>query len=811
MKRILIANRGEIACRIIDSCKKLNLHSIAVYSDVDRNSKHVRKADESIHIGGSKAQESYLSMDRIIDAAKKLNVDAIHPGYGFMAENAEFAKKIINSGIIWIGPTPSTILSMGNKDIARELAIKNDLPICPGLKNDELDSEDLEDKCNKIGFPILIKASAGGGGIGMQIANNYEQLVQSIEKTKNLAQKAFGNSDIFLEKFISNARHIEIQVFGLGDKKALHFFERDCSIQRRFQKIIEESPAIKIEKSIIDKMAESAVNFVTNQKYEGAGTVEFIYDIDDKKFYFLEMNTRIQVEHPVTEAVTDFDLVAMQIKFALNIDISSVVQNTINKSGHAIECRLYAEDPTKNFLPSPGKITRLKIPKTDSNNIRLDIGVDEGDEISFYYDPMIAKIISKADTRIDSINNMIQYLDKLEIEGINTNKSFLISVLQNKNFEEAEYNTKFIENNLSLFTKKNDPMIFKSEKIIQKYTDKDVQAFEKIVAKSPNDKNSLVYTNKDLEAFKKIITKKENTTEAKSIKDVQGKVYDEPVFKPGGDKYMFIEFGNLMDLEINFTAQNLAKAIHNNKIKGVYETAPCFASMLIHYDPDEIKFNDLKNEMKSLIKSLGPTEDIEINSRVFSFPTVYLDKWTKECIEDYSSKIAQKTPDPEFIVELNNLKDTDQFVRVHSGTEYWVSALGFWPGLPFMMPLDPRCKLTAPKYNPPRTWTPKGAVGMGGSSTSIYPDKLPGGYQIFGIIPVPIWDTQKSFSVFEDSICLFKPGDRVRFVPTTYEEFDHIASKVKDKSYDYNIIEYQKFSVKNYKEWLTTIDKTKRF
>ena len=811
MKRILIANRGEIACRIIDSCKKLNLHSIAVYSDVDRNSKHVRKADESIHIGGSKAQESYLSMDRIIDAAKKLNVDAIHPGYGFMAENAEFAQKIINSGIIWIGPTPSTILSMGNKDIARELAIKNDLPICPGLKNDELDSEDLEDKCNKIGFPILIKASAGGGGIGMQIANNYEQLVQSIEKTKNLAQKAFGNSDIFLEKFISNARHIEIQVFGLGDKKALHFFERDCSIQRRFQKIIEESPAIKIEKSIIDKMAESAVNFVTNQKYEGAGTVEFIYDIDDKKFYFLEMNTRIQVEHPVTEAVTDFDLVAMQIKFALNIDISSVTQNTINKSGHAIECRLYAEDPTKNFLPSPGKITRLKIPKTDSNNIRLDIGVDEGDEISFYYDPMIAKIISKADTRIDSINNMIQYLDKLEIEGINTNKSFLISVLQNKNFEEAEYNTKFIENNLSLFTKKNDSKIFKSEKIIQKYTDKDVQAFEKIVAKSPNDKNSLVYTNKDLEAFKKIITKKENTTVAKSLKDVQGKVYDEPVFKPGGDKYMFIEFGNLMDLEINFTAQNLAKAIHDNKIKGVYETAPCFASMLIHYDPDEIKFNDLKNEMKSLIKSLGPTEDIEINSRVFSFPTVYLDKWTKECIEDYSSKIAQKTPDPEFIVELNNLKDTDQFVRVHSGTEYWVSALGFWPGLPFMMPLDPRCKLTAPKYNPPRTWTPKGAVGMGGSSTSIYPDKLPGGYQIFGIIPVPIWDTQKSFSVFEDSICLFKPGDRVRFVPTTYEEFDHIASKVKDKSYDYNIIEYQKFSVKNYKEWLTTIDKTKRF
>jgi 3-methylcrotonyl-CoA carboxylase alpha subunit len=819
MKKILIANRGEIACRIIDSCKKLNLYSIAVYSDIDKNSKHVRKADESIHIGGSKAQESYLSITKIIDAAKKLNIDAIHPGYGFMAENAEFAQKIIDSGIIWIGPKPNTIISMGNKDIARELAVKNNLPICPGLNNDELKRGDLETKCNEIGFPILIKASAGGGGIGMQIANNYEQLIQSIEKTKNLAKKAFGNSDIFLEKFISNARHIEIQVFGLGEKKALHFYERDCSIQRRFQKIIEESPAPKIEQSIIDEMAENAVNFVTNQKYEGAGTIEFIYDIDNKKFYFLEMNTRIQVEHPVTEAITGFDLVAMQIKFALKMDIDSIDQNKINKSGHAIECRLYAEDPTKNFLPSPGKITKLKIPNIGLANIRLDIGVDEGDEISFYYDPMIAKIISKGVNRNESINNMIHYLNSFEIEGINTNKDFLISVLQNKSFEEASYNTKFIENNLSLFTKKITSIpkikseVLKSDKIIQKYTDKDVKAFEKIVSKSPKDKTSQNYTEKDMKAFNNIVLKKTNTSNASSssIKNIPGKVYKEPKFKPGGDKYMFIEFGNVMDIEINFTAQNLAKAIKDSNFKGVYETAPCFASMLIHYNPDEIKFNDLKKEMKLLINSLGPTEDIEINSRVFSFPTVYLDKWTKECIEDYSSKIAKKTPDPEFITELNNLENTDHFVRVHSKTEYWVSSLGFWPGLPFMMPLDPRCKLTAPKYNPPRTWTPKGAVGMGGSSTTIYPDRLPGGYQIFGIIPVPIWDTQKSFSVFEESICLFKPGDRVKFIPTTYEEFDHVSNKIKDKSYDYNIIEYQKFSVKNYKKWLTTIDKTKGF
>ena len=818
MKKILVANRGEIACRIIDSCKKLNLHSIAVYSDVDKNSKHVRKANESIHIGGSKAQDSYLSSSKIIDVAQKLKADAIHPGYGFLAENDKFAQQVIDADIVWIGPKPNTIVSMGHKDIARDLAQKNNLPICPGLNNKDLQKDDLEKKCNEIGFPILVKASAGGGGIGMQIVKNYNELVKSIEKTKNLAKKAFGNSDIFLEKFIKNARHIEIQIFGFGEKKAVHFFERDCSIQRRFQKIIEESPAPKIEPTIINKMAESAVSFATNQKYEGAGTIEFIYDIDEKKFYFLEMNTRIQVEHPVTEAITNSDLVEMQIKFALGMDLDLIEQNNINRTGHAIECRLYAEDPSKNFLPSPGKISKLKIPNIGLANIRLDIGVDEGDEISFYYDPMIAKIISKGANRVECINNMIKYLKEFEIEGINTNKSFLISVLQNKNFVDANFNTKFIENNLATFIKKKEDILPTKQqeptKINQEYSDKDVKAFEKIIAKTPKVKNGQDYTEKDLKAFENIVSSKDKKAQAEvktEVKNVPGKIYDTPKFLPAGDKYMLIEFGNVMNLELNFTAQNLAKAIKDHKVKGVYETSPCFASMLVHYEPEEIKFNDLKNELKSLVDSLGPADDIEINSRIFSFPTVYLDKWTKECIEDYSSKIAKKKPDPELITEFNNLESTEQFVRVHSGTEYWVSAIGFWPGLPFMMALDPRCKLTVPKYNPPRTWTPKGTVGMGGASTSIYPDRLPGGYQIFGIIPVPIWDTKKSFPVFENNICLFQPGDRVKFIPTTYEEFDHVSRKVEDGTYDYNIVEYQKFSVKNYKKWLTTIDQTKRF
>ena len=433
MKKILIANRGEIACRIIECCKKLNILTIAVYSDADKNSKHVRLADEKINIGPSKAKDSYLSSEKILNAALDSKADAIHPGYGFLAENDQFARKIINSGIIWIGPKPETIVSMGNKDLARELAIKSDLPICPGVKNNEIITEDLEKKCNDIGFPILIKSSAGGGGIGMQIARDYNQLVEAIEKTKNLAEKAFGNSNIFLEKFIENARHIEIQIFGFGEKGAIHFYERDCSIQRRFQKIIEESPAPNINDDIINKMYECAVNFATNQQYEGAGTIEFIYDIDKEKFFFLEMNTRIQVEHPVTEVITNTDLVEMQIRFALKMDNHISQQNDVSKKGHAMECRLYAEDPSKQFLPSPGKITKLKIPK-NLKNIRLDMGVEEGDEITFYYDPMIAKVIAKGQNRKDSINKLIQFLKEIEIEGINSNINFLLAVLQNEKF-----------------------------------------------------------------------------------------------------------------------------------------------------------------------------------------------------------------------------------------------------------------------------------------------------------------------------------------------------------------------------------------
>lgn len=483
MKRILIANRGEIACRIIKSCKNLGYQSIAVYSDVDKNAKHVRMADEKYHIGPSKSQESYLSYKKIIDVALKNNVDAIHPGFGFLSENETFASEVIKNKILWVGPKPETIKSMGNKDIARELAEKSNVPICPGIDNIfSLSQEDLQRRCESIGYPILVKASAGGGGIGMNVVNNFLELESAIEKTSSLAQKAFGDGSIFLEKFITNARHIEIQIFGFGKNGSVHLYERDCSMQRRYQKIIEESPAPNIERSVIDEMADAAVKLASYVNYDGAGTVEFIYDINEKKFYFLEMNTRIQVEHPVTELVTNNDLISLQIIYALNPEKKTLSQSKILSSGHALECRVYAEDPSQNFLPSPGKITALDIPAIPEG-IRLDWGFEQGDEISFYYDPMIGKVIAHDLTREDAITKLIDFLQSITIEGIKTNIPFLISLLKNKSFIKGRHNTKYIENNINSFT-------FDSNSPKKNYLNNSVKINRKNIKIVETDKNN---------------------------------------------------------------------------------------------------------------------------------------------------------------------------------------------------------------------------------------------------------------------------------------------------------------------------------
>ena len=289
-------------------------------------------------------------------------------------------------------------------------------------------------------------------------------------------------------------------------------------------------------------------------------------------------------------------------------------------------------------------------------------------------------------------------------------------------------------------------------------------------------------------------------------------IYEQPKYSPGGDRYMLIEFGDEMNLDLNFMGQGLMVALEENPVAGVIETAPCFATMLVHYDPEIISYDDLKREVSTMIGSLGGSDDIEMDSRLFYFQTLYLDPWSAECINDYREKInPDKEQDPEFITRVNGLEDVDQFVRVHSGTEYWAASLGFWPGLPFMMPLDPRCRLTVPKYNPPRTWTPQGTLGMGGMSSSIYPVATPGGYQLFGRTPVPIWDRDKRFEEFEGELCIFRPGDRLKYVPCTMEEYEEIDRKVQDGTYRYNIVEYQRFSVRNYKAWVSKLDPDKKF
>jgi 3-methylcrotonyl-CoA carboxylase alpha subunit len=443
MKRILIANRGEIACRIIRSCKMLGIESIAVYSDVDVNALHVEIADEAHLIGSANARESYLRADKLLEVAKASDADGVHPGYGFHAENAQFAQAVQQAGMIWIGPNPSTIVDMGDKERARDIAKASGVPIVPGSARFlPGDLAGLDAAADEVGFPLLVKASAGGGGIGMRIVAEPEGLTKTVQATQSMAEKAFGDGAVFLERYIPRARHIEMQVFGFGDGSAIHLGERDCSIQRRFQKVIEESPAPAFPDEVRRKMAKAAIDLCHFNRYQGAGTVEFIVDVDTNEFYFLEMNTRIQVEHPVSEMVTGLDLVAMQIELACGA-LEPFDQSAIHQQGHAIECRIYAENPAKNFMPAPGKIELFDMSKLDED-ARIDTGFRGGDEVTSFYDPMIAKLICHAPTRQEAIEKIIRNLSSLQLSGITTNVDFMIEVLKHSEFGDGHVFTGFI-------------------------------------------------------------------------------------------------------------------------------------------------------------------------------------------------------------------------------------------------------------------------------------------------------------------------------------------------------------------------------
>lgn len=446
ISKILIANRGEIACRIIRTAKAMGIKTVAVYSDADANALHVRLADEAVHIGPAPSSQSYIVIDNIIDAVRKTGADAVHPGYGFLSENAVFAAALEKAGIIFIGPPVNAIEAMGDKITSKKLAAEAGVSTVPGHMDLIEDADEAVRIASSIGYPVMIKASAGGGGKGMRIAWNDAEAREGFQSSRNEAKASFGDERIFIEKFVNQPRHIEIQVLGDQHGNVLYLGERECSIQRRNQKVIEEAPSPFLDEATRKAMGEQAVALSKAVGYHSAGTVEFIVD-GERNFYFLEMNTRLQVEHPVTELVTGVDLVEQMIRVASG-ETLTFSQEDVKLNGWAIESRLYAEDPYRNFLPSIGRLTRYRPPlegtQPDGNVIRNDTGVFEGGEISMYYDPMIAKLCAWGEDRTSAIDAMADALDGFEVEGIGHNLPFLSTVMQNPRFRDGNLTTGFI-------------------------------------------------------------------------------------------------------------------------------------------------------------------------------------------------------------------------------------------------------------------------------------------------------------------------------------------------------------------------------
>lgn len=440
MKKILIANRGEIALRIMRSAKEMGIDTVAVYSEADRTALHVQYADEAYCIGPAASSQSYLLGHKIIEVCKISGADAIHPGYGFLSENAEFARQVVAAGITFIGPTSEAMEIMGNKLSAKAAALKYNIPMVPGTEEAITNIEEAKQRAIEVGFPILIKAAAGGGGKGMRIVDKVEDFLEQMELAVSEATSAFGDGSVFIERYVSSPRHIEIQVLGDTHGNIVHLFERECSVQRRHQKVIEEAPSSVLTPEIRAKMGRCAVDVARAVNYVGAGTVEFILD-ENLDFFFLEMNTRLQVEHPVTELITGLDLVKAQIKIARG-EALDFKQEDLRINGHAIELRVYAEDPDNNFLPDIGTLATYKTPK--GNGVRVDDGFEQGMEIPIYYDPMIAKLITYGATRDEAINRMIRAISEYEITGIQTTLGFGNFVMHHEAFRSGNFDTHFV-------------------------------------------------------------------------------------------------------------------------------------------------------------------------------------------------------------------------------------------------------------------------------------------------------------------------------------------------------------------------------
>jgi propionyl-CoA carboxylase alpha chain len=441
MKKILVANRGEIAIRVMKTAQKMGIKTVAVYSTIDRNAPHVKFADEAVWIGESPSNQSYLLGSKIIEVAKALNVDAIHPGYGFLSENADFAQEAERNGIIFIGPKAKAIEIMGSKLAAKDAVMKYNIPMVPGVDHAIIDIDEAKKTATTIGFPILIKASAGGGGKGMRVVEKESDFESQMNRAISEAVAAFGDGSVFIEKYVASSRHIEIQIMADSHGNVLYLFERECSIQRRHQKVIEEAPSCVLSPETRKKMGEAAVLVAKSCDYLGAGTVEFLYDENDN-FYFLEMNTRLQVEHPVTELISGVDLVEMQIRVARG-EALAIKQEDLEIKGHAMELRVYAEDPMNDFLPSVGHLDVYQLPVGEG--IRVDNGFEQGMDIPIYYDPMLAKLITYGETREEAIQLMVKAIDGYKIEGVHTTLPFGKFVFEHEAFLSGHFDTNFVK------------------------------------------------------------------------------------------------------------------------------------------------------------------------------------------------------------------------------------------------------------------------------------------------------------------------------------------------------------------------------
>jgi acetyl-CoA carboxylase biotin carboxylase subunit len=441
MKKILVANRGEIAIRVMKTAQKMGIKTVAVYSTIDRNAPHVKFADEAVWIGESPSNQSYLLGSKIIEVAKALNVDAIHPGYGFLSENAEFAQEAERNGIIFIGPKAKAIEIMGSKLAAKDAVMKYNIPMVPGVDHAIIDIDEAKKTATTIGFPILIKASAGGGGKGMRVVEKESDFESQMNRAISEAVAAFGDGSVFIEKYVASSRHIEIQIMADSHGNVLYLFERECSIQRRHQKVIEEAPSCVLSPETRKKMGEAAVMVAKSCDYLGAGTVEFLYDENDN-FYFLEMNTRLQVEHPVTEMISGVDLVELQIRVARG-EALAIKQEDLEIKGHAMELRVYAEDPMNDFLPSVGHLDVYQLPVGEG--IRVDNGFEQGMDIPIYYDPMLSKLITYGKTREEAIQLMLKAIDDYKIEGVQTTLTFGKFVFEHEAFRSGHFDTNFVK------------------------------------------------------------------------------------------------------------------------------------------------------------------------------------------------------------------------------------------------------------------------------------------------------------------------------------------------------------------------------